>query len=105
MNTTSMEWYHISLQFFSGIKPGFEGYPMPRYGHFMVSYYDTLVMYGGISLHTEYLKTLWVYQITKSKFGIYISYLTYIDAWIKIKSSNEMEGPGYLAYMSASVIE
>ena len=64
-----MEWKHhrkVSNEIINSMEGAI--YPPGRHSHVLVSYYDYLIMYGGIGIENRYLDDLWIYSIADGKF-------------------------------------
>ncbi len=45
----------------------FEAFPEARSGAIMRTYYDYIILFGGVNVHQEYINDLWIYSIQKCK--------------------------------------
>ena len=68
LNTSSIGWTHQRKVTLEVISNDAKFYPPARHSQVLASYYDYLIMFGGIGIENRYLDDLWIYSITKGKF-------------------------------------
>ncbi|CDW72651.1 f-box protein [Stylonychia lemnae] len=54
LDTDSMSWEHISQTQIDSSKITFESFPEARYGHIMETYYDYIILFGGINQKSQW---------------------------------------------------
>jgi hypothetical protein len=67
LNTSSIGWKKLKKVPQEVLSNDALYYPPARHSQVLESYYDYLIMYGGIGIENRYLDDLWIYSIMKGK--------------------------------------
>jgi hypothetical protein len=67
LNTSTFEWRHLRKVPIEVKSNDATFYPPARHSQVLESYYEYLIMFGGIGIENRNLDDLWIYSISKGK--------------------------------------